>query len=68
MGVSAFRKNFLIKDNMCRAENNISLYMAYKVVSIILVPNEYYQFGVWYEFVGTNFNREEHMGFIAKDI
>ena len=51
MGVSAFRKKFLIKDNMCRAENDISLYMAYKAVSIILVPNEYYQFGVWYEFV-----------------
>ena len=53
---------------MYGAENSISLYMAYEVVSIILISNEYHQFRVWCEFVGTNFNRKEYIGSTAKDI
>jgi len=53
---------------MCRVENSISLCMVSKVVFIILIPNEYHQFRVWYEFVGMNFNREEHIGSTDKDM
>ena len=67
MGVSAFRKKSLIKDSICEAENNIFLYMAYEVVFIVLIPNEYHQFRVWYKFVSTDFNREEYIGSTAKD-
>ena len=67
MGISAVRKKSLIKNDMYGVENGIFLYMAHKAVSIVLVPNEYHQFRVWYEFVGTNFNREEHISFIARD-
>jgi len=49
-------------------ENGISLYIAYKAVFIVLIPNEYYQFRVWSKFIGTNFNRKKDIGFIAKDI
>ena len=66
--VSVFRKKSLIKDGMYGAENDIFLYMVYEAVSIVLILNEYHQFRVWYEFVGTNFNREKHIGFTAKDI
>ena len=69
MEVSTFRKKFLIKDSMCKREkNSISLYMVHKMVSIILISNKYHQFRVWCEFVGTNFNRKKHIGFIAKGI
>ena len=68
MEVSAFRKKSLIKDGMCGAENDISLYMVHKVVFIVLILNEYYQFRIWYKFVGIDFNREEHIGFTAKDM
>jgi len=40
--VSVFRKWFLVKDNMYGVENNISLFMAYKAITIILTSNEYY--------------------------
>ena len=39
MEVSAFRKKFLIKDSICEAENDISLCMVYKAITIILTPN-----------------------------
>jgi len=68
MRVSAFRKKSLIKDGICGAENSISLCMAYKMVSIVLISNKYHQFRVWCEFVRMNFNREEHIGSIAKDM
>ena len=42
--------------------------MVHKIVSIILISNKYHQFRVWCEFVGTNFNKKKHIGFIAKDI
>ena len=40
MRVSVFKKEFLIKNGICKVENNILLYMAYKVITII--SNEYY--------------------------
>jgi len=46
MGVSAFGKKFLIKDGMCRVENDIFLYVVYKVVPIVLIPDEYHQFRI----------------------
>ena len=36
MGVSAFGKKFLIKDGMRRVENDIFLYVVYKVVPNII--------------------------------
>jgi len=68
MTVSTFREKFLIKDSMYRVENNISLYIVYKAVSIVLIPNEYHQFRIWYKFISMNFNREKHIGSIAKDM
>jgi len=53
---------------MCGAKNNISLYMVYKEITIILVPDEYYQFRMWHNFVGMNFTGEKYIGSIAKDI
>ena len=44
IGVSTFRKKFLIKDGMCGAKNDISLYIVYKTITIILISDEYYQF------------------------
>jgi len=67
MGVSAFRKKFLIKDSMCEAENGIFLFVAHKMVSIVLILNEYYQFRVWCKFVGMNFNRKKHIGSVVED-
>ena len=42
MRVSVFRKEFLIKDSMCGTENDIFLYIAYKVITIILILDEYH--------------------------
>ena len=67
MGVSVFKEKFLIKDSMCGVENGIFLCIAYKTVSIVLIPKKYHQFRMWCEFVGTNFNRKEYIGSIAKD-
>ena len=67
MGVSAFRKKFLIKDSMYEAKNGISLCVAHKMASIVLILNEYYQFRVWCKFVSMNFNREEHIGSTVED-
>jgi len=39
-----FRKKFLIKDSIYRVENDISLYMAYKVITIVLISDKYHQF------------------------
>ena len=44
MKVSVFRKKVLVKDSICRVENNIFLYIAHKAITIILIPNKYYQF------------------------
>ena len=68
MGVSAFRKNFLIKDGIYGAENSISLCMVHEAVFIVFIPNKYHQFRVWCKFVGMNFSRKEHIGSTAKDI
>ena len=46
MRVSVFRKEFFVKNRMCGAENDISLYIAYKTITIILIPNKYYQFRI----------------------
>ena len=43
MGVSIFRKKFLIKDGMCEMENDISLYITYKAITIILISDKYHQ-------------------------
>ena len=42
MGVSISKKKFLIKDGMCRVKNNISLYMIYKVTTIVFISNKYH--------------------------
>ena len=42
MRISTFRKKFLIKNDMCGAENDISLYIVYKATTIVLIPNEYH--------------------------
>ena len=65
MGVSAFKRKFLIKDSMCGVKNGIS--MVHEVVSIVLISNEYHQFRVWCKFVCMNFNRKEHISSTAKD-
>ena len=40
--VSVFRKEVLIKNSMCRMENDILLYMMYKAINIILILNKYH--------------------------
>ena len=65
--VSVFRKKFLIKDSMCRAENDIFLHIACKAIPIILISNEYYQFRMWYKLIGMKFTGEKHISSIAKD-
>ena len=42
MRVIVFRKKFFVKDGICGAENDISLCMAHKAITIVLIPNEYY--------------------------
>jgi len=42
--ISVFRKEFLIKNSICRVENDISLCMVHKSITIILIPNKYHQF------------------------
>ena len=42
MGVSVFRKKSLIKNSMCGVENDISLYMVHKKLTIVLIPNKYH--------------------------
>ena len=64
MRVSIFRKEFLIKNNMCGAENDIFLCIVYKA-TIILISNKYHH---WYKFIGTNFIKNKHICFTAKDI
>ena len=44
MRINTFREKISIKDSMCEAENNISLCIAYKVITIVLIPNKYHQF------------------------
>ena len=58
---SVFRKEFFVKNGMCRAENNISLYIVYKAIAIILIPNEYHQFRTWHKFINVKFVREKHI-------
>ena len=53
---------------MYGVESGISLCIVYKVVFIVLIPNEYHQLRVLYELVGMNFNREKHISSIAKDM
>jgi len=75
MRVTVFRKNFFVKDNIYEAENDIFLYMAHKVITIVFISNEYYhisneyyQFRMQYKFINTNFTREKHIGSTAKDM
>ena len=68
MRVILFRKKFFVKDGICGAENDISLCMAHKAITIVLIPNEYYQFRMQYKFIGMNFTREKHIGSTAKDM
>ena len=51
-------KKFLIKNSMCRIENNIFLYIVYKVITIVLIFNKYHQFRIWCKFIDTNFTRD----------
>ena len=53
---------------MCRVENDVFLSMAHKMISIVLISNEYYQFRIWYKFVSTNFTRKKHIGSTVKDM
>ena len=53
---------------MCKVENDISLCIVHKVITIIPILNEYYQFGMLHKFVGINFTGEKHIGLIDKDI
>jgi len=68
MRVIVFRKKFFVKDGIYRAENNISLYMAHKVITIVFISNGYYQLRIQCKFISTNFTRERHIGSTAKDI
>ena len=68
MRVTVFRKNLFVKDDIYEAENNIFLYITHKVITIIFISNEYYQFRIQYKFINTNFTRKKHIGSIAKDI
>ena len=61
-------EKFLIKDGICGVENNISLCIVHKVITIILILNEYYQFRMWHEFIGTDFIGKKYIYFIAKDM
>ena len=53
---------------MCGAKNDISLYIVYKTITIILIPDEYYQFRMQHNFVNMNFTGEKHISSIAKDM
>jgi len=68
MRFSISRKKFLVKDGMCGAENDISLYMVHKAITIVLIPNKYHQFRTQHKFIGINFTGEKHIGSIAKDM
>jgi len=67
MRASIFRKKFLTKDSMCGVENDISLCIVYKTITIVFIFNEYYQFRIWHKFIGTNFTGEKYIGSMAKD-
>jgi len=62
MGVSAFGKKFLIKDGMCRVENDIFLYVVYKVVLIVLIPNEYHLMNIINSEYGTSLLAQTSVG------
>ena len=49
-------------------ENNIFLYIIYKAITIVLIPNKYYQFKIWHKFIGANFIRKVYIYFITKNI
>ena len=68
MKVSIFRKEFLVKDGICGMENNIFLYMAYKVITIILISNEYHQIRTQCNFIGTYLIEKVHICFTTKDM
>jgi len=51
---------------MCKVENNISLYIVYKSIAIILIPNEYHQFRTWHKFIDVKFVGEKHMLYSQK--
>ena len=53
---------------MCGTENNISLYMVHKVITIILISDEYYQFRIGHNSIGMNLIKEIHIYFTTKDI
>ena len=59
--VSIFRQEFFVKNNICGVENNIFLCIVYKVITIILILNEYHQFRIQCKFIGTNFIGEKHI-------
>ena len=68
MRVSTLRKEFLIKDNMYRTENDIFLCITYKAISIFLILNEYHQFRIQYKFTSTNLIWNVHIYFTTKDM
>jgi len=59
---------FFIEDSIYKVENDILLYIVYKVIAIILILNEYYQLRMQHNFIGTNFIRKKHICFITKDM
>jgi len=64
--VSIFRKEFFVKNGMCRAENNISLYIVYETIAIILISNEYHQFRTWHKFIDMKFVGGKHILYSQK--
>ena len=49
---------------MCGAKNDIFLYIAYKTIIIVLIPNE---FRIWHKFISINFTGKKYTGSTAKD-
>ena len=68
MRVSTFKREFLVKDGICKAENNISLCMVYKVITIVIISDEYHQFRAQHKFIGTKFGGKKYICSKTKDI
>jgi len=57
-----------IEDSLGEAEYNIPLCVANKSIAIILIPNKYHEFRVWYKFVCINFIGKIHICSTTKDM
>jgi len=61
MRVSVFEKEIFIEDNIYKVENDILLYIIYKFIAIILIPNEYYQLRMQHKFISIKLIRKKHI-------